>query len=101
MVALEKGQYVSNNKYATVKINDATYVQFRRDRVNKLRELYEQCEPEIERQWVLPKGVTDGRKAIVVEKIIGEDISPFDLPEFNTVMPHYIDYVEEHKYDKE
>ena len=34
-----------------------------------------------------------GRKAIKIEFIVGEDISPFDLPDFETVMPRPEDYV--------
>jgi len=67
--------------------------RFMEDRVEKLRQLYEQCQPEVTHKWVLPKGVTDGRKAIRVELIVGEDISPFDLPDFETVMPRPEDYV--------
>lgn len=69
--------------------------EYRQARVEKLKELYEQCVPEVEHKWILPKGVTDGRKAIKIEFIVGEDISPFDLPDFKDQMPSLIDYIKE------
>ena len=62
------------------------------DRVNKLRELYDQYTPERTYKWVMPKGETDGRKAKRYEIIVGEDISPFDLPDFEEMMPKPEDY---------
>ena len=101
MAPLKRENYVERKKYVAIKISDKQYVKFRRDRVNKLRELYEKCIPEVEKKWVLPAGETDGRKAVVVEKVLGEDVSPFDLPEFDSVMPHFLDYIEDYKYKKE
>jgi pyrrolidone-carboxylate peptidase len=69
--------------------------KFISDRVEKLTELYEKHKPEIKRTWVLPMGETDGRKSIIVEEIVGEDISPFDLPDFKDQMPKLIDYIKE------
>jgi hypothetical protein len=66
--------------------------KYRQARVKKLKELYEKCRPEIKRNWVLPPGETDGRKSIVEEEIIGQDISPFDLPDFEDQMPNREDY---------
>ena len=66
--------------------------QFMTDRVNKLRELYEAHTPQRTYKWVLPKGETDGRKAIKVETIMGDDVSPFDLPDFEKIMPKPEDY---------
>ena len=62
----------------------------------KLTELYEKHSPEIKKTWVLPKGETDGRKSIIVAEIIGEDISPFDLPDFEEQMPKASDYIEKY-----
>jgi len=45
---------------------------------------------------VLPKGETDGRKSIIIEEIIGKDISPFDLPDFNEQMPKSSDYIQKY-----
>ena len=45
---------------------------------------------------MLPKGETDGRKSIVVEEIIGKDISPFDLPDFREQMPKASDYIQKY-----
>ena len=64
-------------------------------RVEKLRELYEECYPETVRVWVMPAGETDGRKAVSVEKVVGEDISPFDLKDFDKRMPNVEDYFDE------
>ena len=69
-------------------------------RVEKLTELYEQCKPVVESRWVLPPGVTDGRKAIKIEIIIGEDVSPFDLPDFKEQMPNIEDYAVEEGSDE-
>ena len=71
-------------------------IEYRQARVEKLRELYEEHKPEIKKTWVLPKGETDGRKSIVVEEIIGEDISPFDLPDFEKQMPKASDYIQKY-----
>ena len=65
---------------------------FMRDRVEKLRELYEIHTPQRKYEWVMPKGETDGRKAKRHETILGEDVSPFDLPEFEEIMPKPEDY---------
>mgnify|MGYP003652332115 CR=1 FL=1 len=75
--------------------NNKKVDQFFSDRVEKLKKLYEECVPETRRKWVLPAGETDGRKAIVEEEIIGEDISPFDLPDFEEQMPKMEDYFTE------
>ena len=74
--------------------------QFIGDRVEKLKELYEQCKPVVESRWVLPPGVTDGRKAVKIEVIIGEDVSPFDLPDFKEQMPNIEDYAVEEESDE-
>ena len=66
--------------------------QFMTDRVNKLKELYETHTPKRTYKWVMPKGETDGRKAIKVETIMGDDVSPFDLPDFEEIMPKPEDY---------
>ena len=76
---------------------DTGYVEYRKARVDKLRELYSDCEPETTAQWVLPKGETDGRKAHKVEKIVGMSISPFELHGFEELMPKWEDYIDEHK----
>ena len=65
---------------------------FMRDRVEKLRELYEIHTPKRTYEWVMPKGETDGRKAKRHETILGEDVSPFDLPDFEEIMPKPTDY---------
>ena len=64
-------------------------------RVEKLRELYDKYTPERTYLWVMPPGETDGRKALRVEKLVGEDISPFDLPDFEEQMPKIEDYMED------
>jgi len=69
--------------------------QYMKDRVDKLRELYSNCEPDYEYEWILPEGETDGRKSIKTEIIVGEDISPFDLENFEEVMPSIEDYIED------
>ena len=69
--------------------------QFRVDRVNKLKELYEIHTPQRTYKWVMPKGETDGRKAKRYETIVGEDISPFDLSDFEEQMPKIEDYIVE------
>lgn len=66
--------------------------KYRQARVEKLKELYKEYQPEIKKTWVLPPGETDGRKSIIVEEIIGQDISPFDLPDFEDQMPSREDY---------
>lgn len=77
-----------------VRVRSDNMDRFMKDRVAKLRELYEEHTPEVQRKWVMPKGETDGRKAIVIEVILGEDVSPFDLPDFEDIMPKPTDYNE-------
>jgi len=77
-------------------LSECGFSEYRQARVDKLRELYEKHKPEIKKTWKLPKGETDGRKAIVEEEIIGEDISPFDLPDFEEQMPNWEDYVDKY-----
>jgi len=85
---------IRNNNKVSSRVSSDAMAKFINDRVEKLRELYEKHKPEIKRIWVLPRGETDGRKSIVMEEIIGEDISPFDLPDFEDCMPQLIDYIE-------
>lgn len=75
-------------------LKDSGYPAYKEARINKLRELYEKCEPTYEYHWKLPAGETDGRKSVRTEKIIGEDISPFDLPNFEELMPKKEDYLD-------
>ncbi len=77
-------------------LRDSGHPQYMEARVNKLRELYEQCEPQYEYYYQLPQGETDGRKSIRMEKIIGEDISPFDLPNFEELMPKKEDFLDKY-----
>ena len=77
-------------------LSECGFNNYRAARVDKLAELYEKHEPEIKRKWVLPKGETDGRKAIMEEEIIGDDISPFDLPDLEEQMPNWEDYVDKY-----
>jgi len=78
-------------------LGEAGYDDYRQARVEKLTELYEKHKPEIKKTWVLPKGETDGRKSIIVEEIIGEDISPFDLSDFEEQMPKWEDYIDKYR----
>jgi len=78
-------------------LKDCGFEQYKQARVDKLRELYAECEPDIEYYYELPEGETDGRKSIRMERIIGEDISPFDLPDFEELMPNWEEYVDEYK----
>ena len=74
-------------------LSEEEYQSYRAARVEKLRQLYEENPVEIKKKWVLPKGETDGRKAQVVEEVIGEDFSPFDMPDFEEQMPDWTDYI--------
>ena len=92
---LPKDSYLLSNS-TNKNISSSDFGAYRQARVEKLRELYEKHTPEIKNRWVLLKGVTDGRKAKRVETIIGEDISPFDLPDFEEQMPNWEDYINKH-----
>ena len=78
---------------ASKSLSEEEYQSYRAARVEKLRQLYEENPVEIKKKWVLPKGETDGRKAQVVEEVIGEDFSPFDMPDFEEQMPDWTDYI--------
>ena len=72
-------------------------------RVEVLRSLYEKYTPRFYKEWVLPEGETDGRKAVPVERYIDPPVSPFDVSEFNEVMPSiedYIDVIEDKIYEE-
>ena len=86
-----KGNYGAN-KASQFRSRPKPLEQFMTDRVNKLKELYETHTPKRTYKWVMPKGETDGRKAKRIETIVGEDISPFDLPDFEEMMPKPEDY---------
>ena len=92
LTVVQKNEYVKRNKHSPPRGKNDNLSKFMQDRVVKLTELYERYTPEVKRTWHLPAGETDGRKAIIVEEIIGEDISPFDLPDFNEIMPKPADY---------
>ena len=92
---LPKSSYLLSNT-TNKSVSSPDFNGYRRARVEKLRELYEKHTPKIVNKWVLPKGETDGRKAKRVETIIGEDISPFDLPDFEEQMPNWEDYINKH-----
>ena len=77
-------------------LSECGFSEYKQARVEKLRELYERHRPEIKKTWVLPEGETDGRKSIIVEEIVGKDISPFDLPDFEEQMPNWEDYVDKY-----
>ena len=98
--ALHYGSANTNKGVASIgaskTLTECGFSEYRQARVEKLRELYEEHKPEIKKTWVLPKGETDGRKSIIVEEIVGEDISPFDLPDFEEQMPNWEDYVDKY-----
>ena len=75
-------------------LKESGHPEYKKARINKLRELYEKCEPKYEYCWELPAGETDGRRSVRTEKIIGKDISPFDLPNFEELMPKKEDYLD-------
>tara|TARA_Y100001951_G_C11249975_1_gene245732 strand:+ start:114 stop:470 length:357 start_codon:yes stop_codon:yes gene_type:complete len=97
---LYQGDTNTNKRVASIgaskTLTECGFSEYRQARVEKLAELYEKHNPEIKKTWVLPKGETDGRKSIIVEEIIGEDISPFDLPDFEEQMPNWEDYVDKY-----
>lgn len=74
------------------KVRPKQLEKYMQDRVDKLRELYEKHSPNTTFEMVMPAGETDGRKAMRIEKVIGEDVSPFDLPDFDKQMPNIEDY---------
>jgi hypothetical protein len=76
---------------------ESGYDDYRKARVEKLRELYDKHTPKTKRHWVLPSGETDGRKSTVVEEIIGEDVSPFDLPDYEEQMPNWEDFIDKYR----
>lgn len=93
----EYKSYVNSNKHvisAGTVSNRTEALAYRRARVEKLRELYEENKPEMKWVWVLPAGETDGRKSVMTEEIIGKDVSPFDLPDFEKQMPKVSDYIQ-------
>ena len=95
MVNLLSQQKRHRGKFAGKRVSSESYEKYMSDRVEKLRELYEKYEPDYEYYYQLPKGETDGRKSVRMERIIGEDISPFDLPDFEQIMPSIDNYIDE------
>ena len=86
---------IARVKPTTSRPSGSTMVNYMAARVEKLRELYDKYTPERTYLWVMPPGETDGRKALRVEQLVGEDISPFDLPDFEEQMPKIEDYIED------
>jgi len=74
-------------------LSEEEYQSYRAARVERLRQLYEENPVEIKKTYVLPKGETDGRKSYIVEELVGEDFSPFDMPDFEEQMPDWTDYI--------
>ena len=68
--------------------------KYMKDRVEKLRELYDKHEPEIIRIRVTT-AEHDKRHHTFEEQYVGEVISPFDLPDFDEQMPKIEDYIVE------
>jgi|TARA_B100001778_G_C18591526_1_gene632524 hypothetical protein len=95
MLSLLSQQKRQRGRFAGKRVSSEVYDKYINDRVEKLRELYEKHEPDYEYYYQLPEGETDGRKAIRMELIIGEDISPFDLPDFEQIMPSIDNYIDE------
>ena len=77
-------------------LKECGFENYKQARVEKLRDLYAELEPDYEYYYELPEGETDGRKSVRMEKIIGEDISPFDLPNFEELMPKKEDYLDKY-----
>jgi|TARA_R110000765_G_scaffold425379_2_gene538219 hypothetical protein len=99
--AKRKDEYQSNKANKGVvsigsnkTLRESGHPEYKKARIDKLRELYEKCEPKFEYYSKLPAGETDGRKSVRTERIIGEDISPFDLPNFEELMPKKEDYLD-------
>jgi hypothetical protein len=89
--AKRKDEYQSNKANKGVvsigsnkTLRESGHPEYKKARIDKLRELYEKCEPKFEYYSKLPAG----------ETIIGEDISPFDLPNFEELMPKKEDYLD-------
>jgi hypothetical protein len=70
---------------------------YKKARVQKLRELYSELEPEFEYEYKLPAGETDGRKCVKTEMNSAEALSPFDLENFEELMPDWKDYVTKYR----
>tara|TARA_R110002110_G_scaffold3883_5_gene20118 strand:+ start:45 stop:416 length:372 start_codon:yes stop_codon:yes gene_type:complete len=70
---------------------------YKEARVQRLRELYSELEPEYEYDYILPAGETDGRKCIKTETNSAEALSPFDLENFEELMPDWKDYVNKYR----
>tara|TARA_R110002020_G_scaffold258651_2_gene472438 strand:- start:2333 stop:2704 length:372 start_codon:yes stop_codon:yes gene_type:complete len=70
---------------------------YKKARVQKLRELYSELEPEFEYEYKLPAGETDGRKCVKTEINSAEALSPFDLENFEELMPDWKDYVNKYR----
>lgn len=81
------------SSHVSKSLSEKEYQSYRAARVEKLRQLYEENPVEVKRTWTLPKGETDGRKAQVTEELVGEDFSPFDMPDFEEQMPDWEDYI--------
>mgnify|MGYP003625187017 CR=1 FL=1 len=70
---------------------------YKQARVERLRELYSEMEPNYKYKYLLPAGETDGRKCIKTETNSAEALSPFDLENFEELMPDWKDYVNKYR----
>ena len=78
-------------------LDECGFNDYKKARVQKLQELYSELEPEYEYDYILPAGETDGGKCIKTETNSAEALSPFDLDNFEELMPDWKDYVNKYR----
>ena len=107
-VFLKKEEYTDNknNSYGKGRPNKKVSPEedrYRKARVEVLRKLYEENEPNLEYTWVLPeegvdesmltkKGLPDHRFAHKEQILYGDEFSPFDDPNLEDIMPNREDF---------
>tara|TARA_R110000824_G_scaffold300449_1_gene488455 strand:+ start:47 stop:418 length:372 start_codon:yes stop_codon:yes gene_type:complete len=107
-VFLKKEEYTDtkNSSYGKGRPNKKVSPEedrYRKARVEVLRKLYEENEPNLEYTWVLPeegmdesmltkKGLPDHRFAHKEQILYGDEFSPFDDPNLEDIMPNREDF---------
>ena len=105
---LNKKDYIDskNKSYGRGRPNSkvsAEEERYRKARVEVLRKLYEENEPDLQYIWVLPekgtdgstlteKGLPDARFAHKEQILEGNEFSPFNIPNLEDMMPNKEDF---------
>jgi hypothetical protein len=86
----------ANGKISQQRVSSEAVDKYMNDRVERLRELYSEHEPELKKVCVYSDPEDKRRNSYGLFPVNEEAInSPFELPNFEDLMPNIKDYIEE------